>query len=274
MLAFSTLAAAGGCGRWQPARSYQVEGVGDPERAYRTAREVLEARSYEVVEQSDAERRVVVRTRVDRDDDQRKSYISVQVTNDGKVVLSPSGFLVRADGSMHAKLSSELDALENDIAAKLRAVPASGEAFAGDAGSPVPVAWTEPAYDPATWGPGDFTCIPIELPPDAQSELRLLLSTGEQADVVLSLAYAPELCRSPSQCTLPKGCPALGLGDAHQVGALAQRLASAEVTSQATLIHRGTPIATLDLGRHGSIAQALSQLGAGANGASDAGTPP
>jgi hypothetical protein len=87
-----------------------------------------------------------------------------------------------------------------------------------------------------------------------------LLSNGENAKVAISIAYAPELCRSAKQCKLPGGCPALGLGDEHQVQALAERIAKQEIQSEATLTSRGQPIAKLDLSRHGSIAKALLQI--------------
>ena len=122
------------------------------------------------------------------------------------------------------------------------------------------MAWNEAAYDPNTWGPGEFTCLPVKLPKEDQQTLKLKLSNGEEADVAISLAYAPELCRSPSQCPTPGGCPALGLGDAQQVARLAQRLVSKEIRGMATLLHRGQPVATLDLTRHGLVAKAMAQV--------------
>jgi hypothetical protein len=83
------------------------------------------------------------------------------------------------------------------------------------------------------------------------------LSNGENADLLLSLAHAPELCRSAAQCKLPGGCPALGIADAERVSRLAARLSKHEVGPLATLLSKGQAVATIDLSKHGSIAQAM-----------------
>jgi hypothetical protein len=92
-----------------------------------------------------------------------------------------------------------------------------------------------------------------------RQQIKLRLSNGENADVAISIAYSPGLCRSASNCALPNGCPALGLGDSQQVRRLAERLARGQVASKATITVDGRPVSTLDLRAHGSINQALTQ---------------
>ena len=55
------------------------------------------------------------------------------------------------------------------------------------------------------------------------------------------------------------GCPALGIGDPDHVSRIAGRLSRHEVGPLATLILRGQPVATIDLSKHGSIAQAMTE---------------
>lgn len=257
----------GSCGRFKPARAYQVQSSVDPASTYQSVRSVLEEHQYRVIDQDDAALRIRVRTHVDENDDDRQSFILAQVTADGRVMLTPEGYLVHPDGTLHVKLIDELGALEQNIAARVGAPSAQppaapqGAQVSNTAQAPateLPRAWTEPAYDPKTWGPGDFTCLPVQVATADQASLRLRLSTGEDADVVLSIAYAPELCRSPAECKLPDGCPALGIGDSQKVSVLAQRISSEQVASQATLLKGDIPIVTLDLSKHGSIAQALT----------------
>jgi hypothetical protein len=110
------------------------------------------------------------------------------------------------------------------------------------------------------WGNGNFTCIPVKVPADHQAALTLQLSNGEKADLQLSLAYAPELCRSPAQCKEAGGCPALGIGDPERVNRIASRLSKGEIGPSATLLDGGKPVANIDLAHHGSIVQALSEI--------------
>jgi hypothetical protein len=100
----------------------------------------------------------------------------------------------------------------------------------------------------------------VRVPAEHQSALTLQLSNGEKADLQLSLAYAPELCRSPAQCKQPGGCPALGIGDPERVNRIAARLSKGEIGAQATLLDGGKPVAAIDLGHHGSIVQAMSEI--------------
>jgi len=180
------------------------------------------------------------------------------------VHLSATGYLVHRDGTTHRTLNAELAALDKQLR---RALAASGSAGAPTAKAPplaapsgsLPVAWSEPAYDPSVWGRGNFTCLPVKLADEEQAQLTLRLSNGETADVLLSLAHAPELCRSPAECKLPGGCPALGIADADRVGRLASRLAKHEIGPLATLFSRGQAVATIDLSKHGSIAQAIAE---------------
>jgi hypothetical protein len=76
---------------------------------------------------------------------------------------------------------------------------------------------------------------------------------------LLSLAHAPELCRSAAECKLSGGCPALGIADPERVTRLAGRLSKREIGPTATLLLRGRPVAKFDLSKHGSIAQAMAE---------------
>jgi hypothetical protein len=182
------------------------------------------------------------------------------------VHLSASGYLVHRDGTTHRTLNVELSSLDKQLRKALASsgsAPASGRegtpAASGAAPGSLPVAWSEPAYDPSVWGRGNFTCVPVKLADEEQAQLRLVLSNGETADVLLSLAHAPELCRSAAECKLPGGCPALGIADPDRVARLASRLAKHEIGPLATLLSHGQPVATIDLAKHGSIAQAIAE---------------
>lgn len=260
----------GACGRWTPAKAYQVETRAEPPAAYRAVNEVLERERYKVIARDSSARTVRVRSHVDESSD-RVSQIAISVAASGEVTLAGSGHLVRADGTMHKKLAQELARLESRIRDAVRKGGVAAASSSKPSGAPqgtnrpapeakVPRAWSEPAYDPATWGPGKFTCIPVKLPADDQHLLALRLSTGERADVALSLAYAPELCRSPAECSVPGGCPALGIGDAERVAKLAERIVNAQVSSTAVLVRAGTPVATIDLAQHGSVLQAIQAV--------------
>jgi hypothetical protein len=74
------------------------------------------------------------------------------------------------------------------------------------------------------------------------------------------LHCAPELCRSPAQCKVPGGCPALGIGDPERVSRIAARLSKGEVAAQAILLDSGKAVANIDLAKHGSIVQAMSEI--------------
>jgi hypothetical protein len=262
VVVFMSVGGATGC-RWREPRTYEVRSS-DPNAAYGVVKQVLAKQQYQTTQQNDAARQITVRAHVDEDDDTNRSFITVTVAEDGRVQLSPSGGLVRADGKVHRALASEVASIEEGIQELLQnpqkppLVVAAPSASAAPAGAPM--AWNEAAYDPNTWGPGEFTCLPVKLPKEDQQTLKLKLSNGEEADVAISLAYAPELCRSPAQCPTPGGCPALGLGDAQQVARLAQRLVNKEVQGTAILLHRGQPVATLDLARHGLVAKAMAQV--------------
>jgi hypothetical protein len=267
-LSFLLAVSAGtSCARWVPARPYEITAQ-RPLDAYGATLQVLRDEEYAIVEKNDAKRRVRVRAHSDEQAEKQTSFITIEI-DASRVKLAPSGALVRADGKIHRKLRSELTNLASSIQKRLRrtesASPAGHSqpgrgAGPGQAAGETPPAWSEPAYDPKTWGPGHFTCIPAELPSDDLGSLALRLSNGEIADVALSVAYAPELCRSPSECKLPKGCPALGLGDSDQVGRLARRIHRGEISSRAVLTKNGKAMATIDLSRHGSIAQAIGQI--------------
>lgn len=255
-----TLAAVPGCaGRWQPASSHEVASARDPQSTYATVLEVAQSKGYTFVSKDDAAKTARLQAQSNA-----KSYIDVAVVP-GQIKLAPGGSFVRGE-KVHKLLQSELVNLEYDLKQRLAggAAPAptaqSAEAAPVAASGSVPQAWSEPAYDPSVWGNGNFTCLPVRVPQEHQAALSLKLTNGEKADLQLSLAYAPELCRSPAQCKLPGGCPALGIGDTERVNRLAGRLSRGEIGSQATLLDGGQPVANIDLSKHGSIVQALSEI--------------
>jgi hypothetical protein len=264
LAALLTLAVGSGCGRWQPPKNYDVATQSDPQSAYAAVLEVAAAKEYTVVSRDDATKKVRLEARVSGKEADRKSFIDVEVAA-GSVRLFGAGHLVR-DGKVHKTLSNELKNLEHDLKERLAAgpAPAAAPVAAATAEPPVsagvPVAWSEPAYDPSVWGNGNFTCLPVRVPAEHQAALSLQLSNGEKADLQLSLAYAPELCRSPSECKVAGGCPALGIGDPERVSRIAGRLSRGEIATQALLLDGGKPVANIDLARHGSIQQAMSEI--------------
>lgn len=257
------------CGRWPPLRTYQVNNTADPDTSFQGVEEVVKANNYQIVERNDAARTLKLRTHVDEDSASRVSFITIAVNETGHVSLTPSGYLVRENGTIHQRLDDELANLEDQISGRLAQ---GAEAPVGTAAAPVsaapevaagappgtPAAWVEPSSDPAKWGPGNFTCLPVNIPTADQSLIGLRLANGELAQVTLSLAYDAALCRSAAACPHAGGCPALGIGDEAQVQALAARLAAQEISGTATLLHRGQPAVIIDLNQHGSVRQAMS----------------
>ena len=260
------LALGTACTRWTPAKSYEVPAQGgDAQASYGAVLEVARAEKYKVVSQDPATKKLRLEAHVSGSDAASKSFIDVPVAV-GTGWLNAAGNLVR-DGNVHKTLTREMSKFEGKLKERL----ASGAPAAAPVGSApaepvveassVPEAWSEPAYDPSVWGNGNFTCLPVKVPADHQSALTLQLSNGEKADLQLSLAYAPELCRSPAQCKVAGGgCPALGIGDPERVNRLAGRLSRNEVGAHATLLDSGKPVANIDLSKHGSIVQAMSEI--------------
>ncbi|MBV9948084.1 MAG: hypothetical protein JOZ69_14615 [Myxococcales bacterium] len=91
--------------------------------------------------------------------------------------------------------------------------------------------------------------------PTEEGRLGIRLSSGEEAGVAVRVLYDPRHCRA--QCTVPSGCPAVGLGDPQRVSDLARRLKSGDVGSTATLTLDGKEVSTLDLSTHGAVKAAL-----------------
>lgn len=250
-----------GCaGRWLPANTHEVPTQNDPQVSFATALEVAGTRGYTIVSQDDATKKARLQAHSNG-----KSFIDVEVLA-GTVKLSAAGAMVRGD-KVHKNLSNEINNLEVDLKQRFATTGAPVAVSGSVPAQPVaasaagmPQAWTEPAYDPSVWGNGNFTCLPVQVPAEHQSALTLQLTNGEKADLLLSLAYAPELCRSPTQCKQAGGCPALGIGDTERVQRLAGRLSRGEIGAQALLLDGGQPVANIDLAHHGSIVQALSEL--------------
>jgi hypothetical protein len=247
-------------GRWLPPKNHEVPTQSEPQASYAAVLEVAGAKKYTVLAKDDAAKKV--RLQAHSSD---KSFIDVQVIA-GEVKLAAAGSLVR-DGKVHRVLSNEMNNFEADLrqrfgagAGPAAAQVASAPAQPGGDTAAMPQAWSEPAYDPSVWGNGNFTCLPVRVPAEHQAALTLQLSNGEKADLQLSLAYAPELCRSPAQCKQPGGCPALGIGDPERVNRIAARLSKNEIGAQATLLDGGKPVAAIDLLHHGSIVQAMSEI--------------
>ncbi len=255
-----SLAAAPGCaGRWQPATSHDVASASDPQTTYKAVLEVAQTKGYTVLSKDDGAKTARLQAQSNA-----KSFIDVAVVP-GQVKLAPAGALVRGE-KVHKVLQNELNNLEFELKQRLGAGTASAASASAPAAAPVaeatgvPQAWSEPAYDPSVWGNGNFTCLPVKVPQEHQAALSLRLSNGEKADLQLSLAYAPELCRSPAQCKQPGGCPPHGIGDTDRVNRLAGRLPRGEVGSQATLLDGDKAVPNIDLAKHGSVVQALSEL--------------
>lgn len=252
----------GGCGGWRQARTYAVKNTADAGRTFQAVQEVVKQEEYSVIERDDASRTLKLRTHVD-ESSSKVSTITLKVDEGGSVSLLPGGFLARENGTIHHRLDAEISALELAIATRLAkdlAAPPSASSGPPPAGAPgTPEAWVEPSADTARWGTGNFTCLPVHIPAEDTAQIALRLSTGEIAKVTLSLAYADSLCRSPAACGEAAGCPALGIGDAEQVQALATLVGSQKVKATATLLYKGQAAVLVDLSRHGSIAQALGQ---------------
>ena len=253
------------CGGWRLPPPHEIHAMSDPGASYLVVLDTLKSEHYTILEQDAATRTVRVRSHVNEKSASRVSVISLHVDN-GAVYLSGSGYLVRPDGTTHHALISEMAALDEALQKRFRGSPpstapasASASLMPAAASGSLPAAWSEPASNPSVWGNGNFTCLPVKLADEEQTQLSLKLSNGETADVLLSLAHAPELCRSPAQCKLPGGCPALGIADADRVARLAARLSKHEIGELATLYSRGQAIVVVNLAKHGSIAQAMAE---------------
>ncbi len=249
------VALGAGCARWSPATAHDVPTQVDSDASYRTALEVAKAQEYTVVAQDPATKRIRLEAKHTSSDAAKKSFIDVEVLA-GAVRLSGSGYLAH-DGQVHRALSRELSSLEETLRVRLSGGTPVATASAAPVAAAVPAAWLEQASDTRTYGNASLTCLPAKIPTEHQAALSLQLSNGEKADLQLSILYAPELCRS---CKVSGGCPALGIGDPDQAGRLAQRLQKGEVAAKATLFDGTTPVATIDLSRHGSIVQASSDV--------------
>jgi hypothetical protein len=253
------LTTAACAGRWQPTSSHEVAAQSDPQATYTTILAAAADKKYTVVSKDDAAKKVRLQAQSNGG-----SFIDIEVVGT-QVKLSPAGALVRGN-KVHKILSNEVNNFETELKQRFGGGGAAPSAPAAAEPTPVadasgaPTAWSEPAYDPSVWGNGNFTCLPVRVPADHQNALTLQLSNGEKADLQLSLAYDAGLCRSPTQCKQPGGCPALGIGDTERVTRIAGRLSRGEIGPSAVLLDSGKPVATVDLAHHGSIVQALTEI--------------
>lgn len=273
LLAIAMATLGGACKHYVKARTYSVESTSDPKSTYATLREMLDKDHYQAVDQNASAQTVRVRAHADENEAGHASFIDAEVAPDGNVTFRASGSLVRPDGTISTRLSNEVSKLERQLADRLRGdtggakgSAASGKesassprdtssaASSGDTG--LPRAWNERAYDSKTWGDGEFTCIPTKLPSDGRL-LKLRLSTNEEADISISIAYDPGLCRTG--CSVPGGCPALGLSDEARAAKLAERIDQGQIDSSAAVMMDGKAVATIDLRKHGSINRFLRQ---------------
>ncbi len=248
-----------GCGRWHAGQPHVVSSQVAPDIAYRQLLVVLEGEKYQLIERSDPQRAVRVRSHVNEDEANEASFIGAEVDPSGAIRFTPSGYLVRPDGKVHARLTREIEGLRERVEKLLSAggAPPEPSASAALTGG-LPRGFYQPA--PAGQGEGELTCLPLHIADD--TELRLRLSNGEVADVLVALDNSAGICTS--ECRAPGGCPALGVGDRDKVDRLAARLAAAEVDWEAQIVANGSPIVVVDLSRHRFIKQALSRArGAG-----------
>jgi len=155
---------ATGCGRWLPAKSLEVTSEGAPEGRYAAVVEVAKAEKYTIVSQDPSALRLRLQAKANA-----KSFIDIEV-GASAVKLAGAGHLVR-DDKVHKSLNTELVALEKKLAVRLGAASAgsasakpAAPAIAAPATAATPPAWSEPASDPAVWGPGNFTCLPVHVP--------------------------------------------------------------------------------------------------------------
>jgi hypothetical protein len=264
-----------GC-KHAPARVFEVAvpespgSAADPATAYKLVVDLLAQNNYRIMEQNEPARSVRVRALSSGDDPSKASFITADVEPDGKrIVLRPSGSSVKKDGSASPRLESEILVLEGKLQERLGAAPAASPAPMAKAPSePSSPAVVQVRLDmpppsasnslPSTWNEDAYTCLSVQLPTDVR-QLRLRLSTGQDADVSLSIGYLPGACRSASECHLPGGCPALGLSDSEKVSQLAHAIAGGQIGPQATLMLEGRAVAVVNLATHGSVSQAMRQ---------------
>jgi len=258
-----------GC-RWQSARPHVVTSQAGADAAYRTLLDVLAEHKYQVLQQSGAERSVRVRAHVDEDEPSQPSFIAAAVDPAGTIQLTLTGYLVKPDGKVHARLTDEAEDLQEALERRFArgqvttaaqaspppGPPAQPTATLAFASSSLPRGFYQAA--PPGQGEGELTCLPVHVAEN--TELTLRLSNGEISDVLLALDNAVGICTS--ECRAPNGCPALGVGDRAKVERLAERMASGQVSTQVQILAKGSAIAEIDLGRHRFIKQQLSRPGA------------
>ena len=162
-----------GCAHWAPLTEHATESQVDPASAYAAVLKVASERGYNVLEQRDAEHSVKLRAHVDEKRSDRVSFITVQVDATGRVLLTPSGFLVR-DNKVHSKLASELTYFEDALRGGLKRAPAPATATASVSAPP-----PEPPAPSETASIAPPPPVPAPAPKAAQSPKPTATSTGK-----------------------------------------------------------------------------------------------
>jgi hypothetical protein len=108
-----------GCGAgYQLPPPHEIHALADPSDSYLAVLDTLKNENYTILEQDAAARNVRVRSHTDEHNASQVNVILLHV--EGSVVyLSATGYLVRADGTMHHKLIAELDSLHQALQKKL-----------------------------------------------------------------------------------------------------------------------------------------------------------
>jgi hypothetical protein len=232
--------------------------------AYRTLLDVLTEDKYQFLQQSGPERTVRVRAHVDEDEPSQPSFITAVVDPAGTIQLTLTGYLVKRDGKVHARLEDEAEELQEALERRFAkgqvaattaqsGPPPQPTATLAFAGSSLPRGFYQAA--PPGQGEGELTCLPVHVAENA--ELTLRLSNGEISEVLVALNNAVGICTN--ECRAPNGCPALGVGDRARVERLAERMASGQVSTQVQILAKGSAIAEIDLARHRFIKQQISR---------------
>jgi hypothetical protein len=237
------------CARFVPAGNTTVPAgaVGtneSPAVVYGRVNAVLAEKGYQIVARDELTRRVRVRTHVDETSAERVTYLDISVEPSGAISIIPSGYLVTAGGAQwHRAVVSEVEALR----VRLGGAPSQ----------PNPTGVLPSAYGEVRDDGAVATCVPVAIPRDQSSWLRLVLLSGEELDVGLYVQYAPDFCQSGPQCPIAGGCPALGSANQEQALLLVERIKSGSAGSLATVRLQGRDVARIDLAAQIALRQSV-----------------